>query len=192
MSELFSEKVKKYLLVHARWAMSNYLFPGLPAPRLNIELPQGQFGLFIRLYRNGEIRGESGCIISNQDLLDSLNHNIIEALSKHSEPKIELAELPAIVIELEIVFDLQTVCASTPVHLITALKPQEHGLLLETENRSIHFLPSMWQEFKESNHFINAIVQQGGWDTNLWPVNFKAQRFSSLIFKEDYTKPIRS
>jgi len=190
-SDVFTDKLRKYLQVYSRWALSNYLYPGLPAPKQPDGLPDEHFGVFVTLRRNGKIRGEKGTISSEFPLLDTLCEMTIRAANTPEAPAIELTELPAIIIEIMLITEQKTICASTPVHLIASLKPNVHGLTLENTNRFAYLLPEQWQTFSEHHRFIDAIIKKGGWDNNSWPMGLKATRFKTVSFKESFTRPTR-
>lgn len=190
--EILSDKNKKYLLVHARWAISNSLFPGLPPPAYPVDLPAENFNLFISLKRRGDLRGFSGSIDNAMPLMEAIEKYAIEATRDPDFPPVALAELPAIVIEISVISNITKICTTTPVHLFTALKPKIHGLILRDQRKNANFLPEMWQLYEERKVFVNAIMDAGGWNQSPWPIGIDGICYQTISFKEEYARPHRA
>ena len=53
-------------------------------------------------------------------------------------------------------------------------------------------MPDMWQKYPERQHFIDAIMAKGGWNTSLWPMGLQGTKFQTISCRENYQKPARN
>lgn len=165
----------KLLLQLARHTISHRLNPAnatLPQ-RLTKALASPPFtsrrGVFVTLTTAGKLRGCIGAITATDTIADGIRtHAINAAFNDHRFQPLQEKELAAIKIEISILTEATPLKFNNPEELLTILKPQVDGVILQVDRARATFLPQVWQQLPGPEDFLANLALKAGLNAQGW------------------------
>jgi|YNPMSStandDraft_2_1061718.scaffolds.fasta_scaffold00033_9 AmmeMemoRadiSam system protein A len=191
MSEniFLTDEEKKLLLDSARDKIER-LFDGKEEKKIDYDKFDNlkkNYGAFVTLRRNGELRGCIGFIKSQNNLFETvkLASTYAATIDKRFEP-ISKEELPFLDIEISVLSAPQKIRSYDEIVL------GKHGLIVREPEGEGLLLPQVLIEHKmNKEEYLSSICRKAGLRPNLWKEKmlnlyvFTAEVFSESEFKED-------
>ena len=182
-----------HLLNLARGSINSGLSSGQPlhinASSLEEEL-KAHVGVFVTLTINGKLRGCIGNLQSNKPLGVSVADNAFGAAFRDPRfGKLESEEFPVTRIEISVLSRLEHVEAESRAALLRAIHPGKDGLLLEDGKYHATFLPQVWEQLAEPEHFLDQLLLKAGLPAGHWSPTLSFKRYHSLSFAESEPAP---
>ncbi len=176
------------LLGIARQALDHAVANG---DRLSIDLDalpaclHRTLGVFVTLTAAGDLRGCIGTLQS----ADPLALSVVDAahgaaLRDPRFQQLQAEELPITHIEISVLSELQPIVAADRETLLTTLRPNTDGLLLEDGSRRATFLPKVWEQLPDADHFLDHLLAKAGLTPGHWSPGLRLQRYQALSFAE--------
>jgi len=186
---LLNKKNKQILLDLAYQSIQTGLNKGHP---LSINLRDYPFELsqqratFVTLEKNKQLRGCIGMLDAVLPLAEDICENAYSAAFKDPRfPKVEQAELAELDIHLSILSPSEEMIFTSEQDLITQIRPNVDGLILESGSRKGTFLPSVWQSIPTSGQFLQHLKQKAGLAKNFWSDQIKVYRYTTEMIVND-------
>jgi len=186
---LLNKKNKQILLDLAYQSIQTGLDKGHP---LNINLRDYPFELsqqratFVTLEKNKQLRGCIGMLDAVLPLAEDICENAYSAAFKDPRfPKVELEELAELDVHLSILSPSEEMVFTSEQDLITQIRPNVDGLILESGSRKGTFLPSVWQSIPTSEQFLQHLKQKAGLAKNFWSDQIKVYRYTTEMIVKD-------
>jgi len=186
---LLNKKNKQILLDLAYQSIQTGLDKGHP---LSINLRDYPFELsqqratFVTLEKNKQLRGCIGMLDAVLPLAEDICENAYSAAFKDLRfPKVEQEELADLDIHLSILSPSEEIIFTSEQDLITQIRPNVDGLILESGSRKGTFLPSVWQSIPTSGQFLQHLKQKAGLAKNFWSDQIKVYRYTTEMIVND-------
>ncbi|MEF3191288.1 MAG: AmmeMemoRadiSam system protein A [Campylobacterales bacterium] len=122
---------------------------------------------FVTLTRQGQLRGCIGSLIAHRPLLDDLINNARAAAFE--DPRfapLDLSEWPQIEIEVSLLNQPQPLSYESIEDLKTTIRPGVDGVILHYRGHQATFLPQVWDELPDFDHFFGHLCQKAGLPAN--------------------------
>ena len=179
---------RHHLLNLARGSINSGLVSGQPLP-INVDsLEEGlraKVGVFVTLTINGKLRGCIGNLQSNKALGVSVADNAFGAAFRDPRfGELESREFPVTRIEISVLSPMARVEAESRTALLQAIHPGADGLLLEDGKHRSTFLPQVWEQLTEPEHFVDQLLLKAGLPADHWSPTLSFKRYHSLSFAE--------
>jgi AmmeMemoRadiSam system protein B len=166
-----SERLLANLLKQARLAVGLSLDPAAESLRpAEDESAQEPFPVFVSLFRDGRLIGQSGTIEAQGPLEEAVRFHAVKAASQGTAP-LKKEDLPQIVIGIDIPSRPQKVDFEEVI-------PALDGVVLDCMNRRNIFLPEAWRRYPNRAVFLSELTAQAGFDP--WRWNAKRARLSAF------------
>ncbi|AWI80971.1 AMMECR1 domain-containing protein [Parazoarcus communis] len=171
------------LLARARQAIGHHL--GLaPEPADDARLAQ-RGACFVTLTIDGALRGCIGSIRPQRTLADDVTTNAVAAASRDPRfPPLTADEFAQVRIEVSLLSSPDFVEFTDEADLLRQITPHEDGLILFAGCRSATFLPQVWEQLPQPEHFLAALKQKAGMDPDRPVTGMMAARFSVRKWEE--------
>jgi len=186
---LLNKKNKQILLDLAYQSIQTGLDKGHP---LSINLRDYPFELsqqratFVTLEKNKQLRGCIGMLDAVLPLAEDICENAYSAAFKDPRfPKVEQEELADLDIHLSILSPSEEIIFTSEQDLITQIRPNIDGLILESGSRKGTFLPSVWQSIPTSEQFLQHLKQKAGLAKNFWSDQIKVYRYTTEMIANE-------
>ena len=135
---------------------------------------------FVTLKINGELRGCIGMLEATRPLITDVHHNAYAAaFSDPRFPALQEKELPLIEIHISILGTPEPMSFESEEDLITQIKPNVDGLILEAEGRRGTFLPSVWESLPDTRSFLTHLKMKAGLPGNYWSDQVKMWKYTT-------------
>jgi AmmeMemoRadiSam system protein B/AmmeMemoRadiSam system protein A len=124
---------------------------------------------FVTLTERGELRGCIGHILPQEPLYRAVVANARNAATR--DPRflpVQPGEADKIKIEISVLTEPEPLQFSSPEDLLSKLKPDEDGVLLQIGARGATFLPQVWEQLPDKVEFLNHLAQKAGCAPNDW------------------------
>jgi len=150
-----------------------------------VELSQ-QRATFVTLEKNKQLRGCIGMLTAVLPLAEDICENAFSAAFKDPRfPPLTQSELAEIEIYLSILSPSVEIEFSSEQELISKIRPNIDGLILESGSRRGTFLPSVWQSIPTSGQFFQHLKQKAGLDKDFWSDQIKVYRYTTEIITKE-------
>lgn len=144
---------------------------------------QQQRACFVTLKKNGQLRGCIGSLEACQPLVSDVAHNAWAAAFKDPRfPPLTRDELDAIEIHLSLLSVPEPMAFSSEADLISQLRPQIDGLILEDQGHRGTFLPSVWESLSQREQFWNELKRKANLPYDHWSDSLKVSRYTTQAF----------
>jgi hypothetical protein len=141
-------------------------------------------GCFVTLNENGGLRGCIGHIVPQKPLYECVIENAVNAATADPRfPAVQPAELGNIEIEISILTLPEELSYSSPDDLLSKLRPNIDGVVLQSGFRSSTFLPQVWEMFESKESFMQALCQKQGSPDDCWK-SAKVAVYQAQVFGE--------
>jgi len=172
IDEFLSEIDKKKLLEIAREAI-NHAVVGEQLKKIKLQeqsqLLKAPGASFVTLTIRGKLRGCIGALEAYQALiLDVQEHAAAAAMEDYRFPVVREEELQLINIEISRLTPVQPMDYSTPEDLISKLRVNMDGVLINASGRRATFLPQVWEKVPDPKQFLSQLCMKMGAQPNLW------------------------
>jgi len=181
------------LLVIARGSIRNGLTTNRPLEvdysRLSDALKQSH-GNFVTLTQSGMLRGCIGTLEGSQPLAMSTATNAFNA-AFHDNRFFPLpsTELDQTRIEISVLSRPEPMDVKTFQSLLSALQPHQDGLLLKENSYHATFLPKVWEQAPDPQHFVQHLMAKAGLPANYWSETIQFYRYHTFSFAERLSEP---
>lgn len=140
---------------------------------------------FVSLHRGGALRGCVGTLEAQIPLVAEVADKAAAAAHDPRFPPVAADELEAIEIEVSVLTRPEPLPADSESEVLRALRPGEHGVILEANDGRATFLPSVWEQVPDPACFLKALKQKAGWPSDAWPPDlriftYEAERISGV------------
>jgi len=168
--EALGERERQILLQLARRSLVEYFQQTVPA------LPAGddpafhmKRGCFVTLMRCGSLRGCVGNVVPRLPLCEAVVENARSAAFSDSRfPPVERKELEEILIEISVLTPPVKLQWKSVDELLSQIRPQVDGVLLEVGGRLSTFLPQVWEKLPAPIDFMNCLARKSGLPPEAW------------------------
>lgn len=182
---LLNEKNRRSLLDLAYRSIESGLKTGHP---LNINLREyseelsQQRATFVTLEKDQQLRGCIGMLEAVLPLAEDISENAFSAAFKDPRfPPVEKNELKDLDISLSILSPSKPIHFTSEEDLISQIRPNVDGLILQCESRKGTFLPSVWKSIPTAEHFLQHLKQKAGLAKNFWSDQIIVHRYTTEI-----------
>ncbi len=172
MTRKLNDDEQTLLLTIARQALEMAV-RGEPLPEIKLDdLPaalQEPGASFVTLMIDGRLRGCIGTLDAHQLLAKDVQaHAVAAALQDFRFPQVQPAELPYIQIEISALTPCTPLEYATPQELVTKLRPNVDGVMLQDGLRKATFLPQVWEKLPDPGEFLSHLCLKMGAQGDLW------------------------
>ena len=175
-----SDSAQKYLLKVARTTIAVYLKsktkPSIPLTSLQ-EVHQKR-GVFVTLYRNGQLCGCVGYVHSLTPLVQSVAECVLSAVEDDRFTQPKFSELATVRIELSILSELEKIKSPSEIEL------GRHGLVVTYGSQRGLLLPKVaiengWNQ----EEFLEQTCYKANLPGTVWKNGAVLERFTTLVFR---------
>lgn len=179
--KLFNEKEQKILLKIARQTLESYLKERkIPEFKVTEENLKQEFGVFVTLKKNGNLRGCIGHIEGDEPLYRLVSKMAIASATQDPRfPPVALDELPQIKIEISVLSPIKK------VKDIEEIVVGRDGLIIRKGFSSGLLLPQVPVEWGwNRNEFLRQVSLKAGLEPDAWK-SAELYRFTAQVFAEE-------
>ena len=187
-TDRFAERTRELLGRHGRTLMrlaaasiEHGLAHGTPVPldgrRFAAELLRPGAS-FVSLHRKDQLRGCIGSFVAHRPLVADVAVNGFSAAFK--DPRfspLDADELDEIELSLSLLSAPVPIVFSGEADLLSKLRPDVDGVIVEDSGRRALFLPVVWKALPKPRDFLTRLKIKAGLATDHWSEAFKAWRF---------------
>jgi hypothetical protein len=124
---------------------------------------QEQRASFVTINLNGKLRGCIGSLVAHRNLLDDIIHNAhSSAFSDGRFSRLSYEEFKQISIEISVLTPPVKLEYTDTNDLKEKIKPFEHGVILQFENKQATFLPQVWEQLPNVEDFFMHLSHKAG------------------------------
>jgi AmmeMemoRadiSam system protein A len=138
---------------------------------------------FVTLRLGSALRGCIGSVKPKRSLAEDVSHNAYSAA--FHDPRFSPlgpAEYPELSIHLSVLSDLLAVDFTSQADLLSQVRKNRDGLLLEIGPHRGLLLPSVWKDLPEKEQFLQHLKMKAGLQPDFWSNLLKIQRFTTQTF----------
>ncbi len=134
------------------------------------EAPYNQPGAtFVTLKINGQLRGCIGNLEPSGTLVESIIANAEgAAFHDHRFPPLTSEEFGRVAMEISILSPASRITYQDGDDLIRQLRPGIDGVILELGARRATFLPQVWEQLPNPEHFLDHLCLKAGLPNSTW------------------------
>jgi AmmeMemoRadiSam system protein A len=183
------KKAQENSLLLARTALTRYLSTGQIIDAPNVAPFNQEAACFVTLHtkENHALRGCIGSLQAHRSLGKDIVHNALSAAVK--DPRfspLSIEELDGIEIEISVLTEPKPFIYQTVEDLLTLLRPNEDGVVIEYEGHRATFLPTVWEEIPDPAQFMGHLCLKAGLEANFFlTCKLNVKLYSSEVFKEE-------
>jgi hypothetical protein len=126
-------------------------------------------GTFVTLTINKQLRGCIGNLESTESIMAGIKRNAVNAA--FHDPRfapLKADELDQVGIEISILTEPQPLEYRGSKDLLTKLRPHVDGVILRKGTASATFLPQVWEQLPEPEHFLSHLCRKAGLSADTW------------------------
>lgn len=140
---------------------------------------------FVTLTENTNLRGCIGSLEEYRPLgRDVIENARAAAFQDPRFPAVTRAELPVIQIEVSVLSPRVTLQATTEAEVISQLKPQVSGVVLNAGYARATFLPQVWEQFPDPKEFLAHLKMKAGLPPSWWDARAQVQTYTVTAWSE--------
>jgi AmmeMemoRadiSam system protein A len=144
-----------------------------------------QLGVFVTLTQLEELRGCMGALESS----DALAHTVVScafnaAFRDPRFPRLITSEMTNTKIEISVLSQMEPIAVTDRANLLSQLRPQVDGLLLEDGSYRSTFLPKVWEKLGDPEEFLQQLLFKAGLSPDYWSETIRFQRYHTISFGE--------
>jgi AmmeMemoRadiSam system protein A len=138
---------------------------------------------FVTLHKHGQLRGCIGMLEATRALADDIAHNSYAAAFTDSRfPPVTEDELEDLSIHISILNPAELIYCTSEAELLTVLKPNIDGLILDDGMHKATFLPSVWESLPDPADFVHNLKVKAGLKEHYWSNTLRAYRYTTESF----------
>ncbi|NOX43095.1 MAG: AmmeMemoRadiSam system protein A, partial [Gammaproteobacteria bacterium] len=176
----YSQEEKNILLDTAHASIRHGLKSGCALPVNFFEYPaklQLLRATFVTLKLNGELRGCIGSLLARETLIESVaNCAYAAAFEDPRFARLTQSEFDSVLISLSILSPPESIIFASEEDLISKIRPEIDGLLLQDGFHKGTFLPSVWESLPDAKVFLQHLKQKADLPVNYWSDTIKVDR----------------
>jgi AmmeMemoRadiSam system protein A len=185
---------RTFLLELARKSLSSVTASGgLPEAAAQDVPPKlaAKRACFVTLTKNGALRGCMGHLMAIEPLHQAVAENARNAAMRDPRfPSVQADELAQIKIEISVLTEPQPLTFTSPEDLLSKLRQQEDGVLLNIGPRTATFLPQVWAQLPDKAEFLNHLSQKAGCEASAWRgKDVSVSIYQAECFEEAHADP---
>ena len=140
---------------------------------------------FVTLTENTNLRGCIGSLEEYRPLgRDVIANARAAAFQDPRFPAVTRAELPAINIEVSVLSPRVTLQAESEAEVISQLKPQVSGVVLNAGYARATFLPQVWEQLPDPQEFLAHLKMKAGLPPSWWDSRAQVQTYTVAAWSE--------
>lgn len=144
-----------------------------------------RLGSFVTLMQNEVLRGCVGSVAAKYSLAHGIAVSAFHAAFRDPRfPGLSASEIRHTRIEISILSVPQLIEAASNEDLLTQLHPQEDGLVLNDGAHHATFLPKVWQDLPDPQHFVRHLKAKAGLAGDHWSASIRFHRYRTVTFAE--------
>ncbi|MFK5984439.1 MAG: AmmeMemoRadiSam system protein A [Pseudomonadota bacterium] len=160
------------------YGLENQQATSIAATDYPIELQQ-QRASFVSLNINQQLRGCIGCLSAYRSLVEDVSANAYAAAFSDSRfPAVNKDEFPFLEYHISILSPSSPIQFIDEDDLLSQIHPGRDGLILSEANNRATFLPSVWEQLRDKQQFLNHLKQKAGLSANYWSNQIQVSRYS--------------
>lgn len=138
---------------------------------------------FVTLEKNDQLRGCIGMLEACRPLAKDIADNSYAAAFSDSRflPVTE-DELQDLSIHISILNPAELIHCESEAELLTLLRPNIDGLILDDGLQRATFLPSVWESLSDPTAFVQNLKIKAGLAPNYWSPKIRAYRYTTESF----------
>ena len=192
MAPSFSIKLRdierEQLLQIARQSIRNGLHGGDALEVALHELTDAltaRLGVFVTLMQQENLRGCIGSMHASEPLAQSVAASAHGAAFRDPRfPQLAEHELDQVRIEISILSPMEPLTSASRGDLLSILRPDMDGLLLQDRHYQSTFLPKVWEQLPDPDAFLDHLLAKAGLPTDHWSATIQFFRYHTLSFCE--------
>ena len=140
---------------------------------------------FVTLKAHGQLRGCIGSLEARQALYDDVVHNAVAAALRDPRfPPLSAAELNEVEIEVSLLSPATPIDCFDETDALAQLRPGVDGIILEYGAHRGTFLPQVWEDLPQPQHFLAHLKRKAGLPEDFWSDDIRLSRYTVQKFKE--------
>ena len=140
---------------------------------------------FVTLHKNGALRGCIGSIEAHRPLLEDLRANAVSAAFHDPRfPPLAESELETVDLEVSLLTPLQPLPVSSEADAVAKLEPFRDGVVLKYRADRGTFLPQVWEQLPQPEHFLMHLKQKAGLSADFWHEDVELFRYTVEKYAE--------
>jgi len=138
---------------------------------------------FVTLTLQGQLRGCIGSLVAHRPLvLDVMDSAYKAAFSDPRFAALTAQELAQLDVEISILSTPRPIAFASQDELLTALRPDKDGLIIDEGGRRALFLPKVWHAVPQPADFLAHLKAKAGLPADHWSDSLRAYRFTTETF----------
>jgi AmmeMemoRadiSam system protein A len=144
-------------------------------------------GTFVSLHKRGDLRGCIGNIAPVKTIWDGVCDNSRHAAFNDSRfSPLKGSELSDTIIEISILTRPQVLDYKDADELLSTLRPEIDGVIIEHHNQSATFLPQVWSQLADPSDFLTHLCTKAGLSPEQWKTgDLRVSTYQVQLFEED-------
>lgn len=144
-----------------------------------------EFASFVTLTQNDDLRGCMGSLQATESLAQTVANTAFNAAFRDPRfPNLTDGERHNTDIEISILSPMEPMPVNSREDLLSQLKPNVDGLLLEDDWHRATFLPQVWDKLKSPEDFLQQLMAKAGLPQDHWSETIRFSRYQTLSFHE--------
>ena len=142
---------------------------------------------FVTLHSHHKLRGCIGSIVAHRKLLDDITSNAISAA--FADPRfasLSVNELPSLDIEVSVLTIPEVLQYEDFDDLVSKVKPNIDGLILNFENYRGTFLPQVWEQLPNKRDFLEHLAYKAGANPSIYAHHPTIYRYGVEAISEKF------
>ena len=162
---------KQYLLELSRQTLEHYFNTG---KKINISVGLDEelkewAGTFVTLMIGDQLRGCVGHLQSTQSIyLDVIDNTLAAAFADDRFLPLKKDELEKINIEVSILTKSEKINYSSISDLLSQIKINKHGIIIQKDKKSATYLPQVWEEISSKEEFLSSLCLKASLPPEEW------------------------
>ena len=185
---LLSSAARTWLLALARSTIDRALDDGalhLPDPHDGPEEVEGLGAAFVTLRCDGELLGCIGSMEARRSLADDVAAHAYDAAFRDRRlPEVTRADWERMEIEVSVLGPLEVLDVNDRASLRAVVRPGIDGLLLTSRDGRGTFLPSVWEQVRSADEFLDLLWRKAGLRPRRWPADLVVERYQVIEFSD--------
>ncbi len=138
---------------------------------------------FVTLHKHGQLRGCIGMLEASRPLADDIAYNsYAAAFTDPRFPPVTEDELEDLNIHISILNPAELIYCTSEAELLTVLRPNIDGLILDDGMHKATFLPSVWESLPDPADFVHNLKMKAGLKEHYWSSTLRAYRYTTESF----------
>lgn len=179
----YNQEEKEILLDTARHSIEHGLKYGnslqVEANNYSTAL-QAKRACFVTINKKGELRGCIGALVAQRALIIDVSENAFLAAFRDPRfPPVSDQELEQLELHISVLSPPEPMTFSDEADLISQIRPDVDGLILEAGNHRGTFLPSVWESLKTPEDFLRQLKRKAGLAESYWSNDISMSRYTA-------------